>query len=364
MTTMVATAVAGRDVSNDAGEWFLTSGIRDAEGGVARFYRSDLGQNAPISTEITGYGASALISLYKQIGENRYLEAAMTTANYLVKTWDSDTETMPFECGRGAKYDSYFFDDGIIIRGLLSVWRVTRTSEFLATALRCGASMARDFFDGEHFGPILSLPEKTLAPYVSAQWSQSPGCYQLKSALGWYELWEIGKNEHHLKLYRSMLASALATHEAFLPGVTDEQKVMDRLHSYLYFLEGLLPVVHEEECADAMRHGIPKVAQYMQSIAPQFLRADVIAQLLRIRIFADDYSVLPLDSAAAEQEAAALVSFQSEEEDGRLSGGFWFGRRNGEIAPYMNPWVTSFALQALSMWNMRGRFKTDWRELI
>ena len=78
----------------------------------------------------------------------------------------------------------------------------------------------------------------------------------------------------------------------------------------------------------------------------------------------NDYGVLPLDCAAAEQEAAALLSFQSDEEDDRLSGGFWFGRRNGEIAPYMNPWVTSFALQALSMWNMRGRFKVDWRELI
>ncbi len=361
MSVMVAES---RDILNDVGEWLLSSGIRDADGGVARYYRSDLLQYAPVSTEITGYGATALVYLYKQSGEDRYLDAAMTTADYLVQAWDVETQTMPFERGPGSRAYSYFFDAGIIIRGLLSVWRLTRSPELLSTAMQCGASMARDFFDGSQFGPVLGLPGKMLRPYVPDQWSKSPGCYQLKAALGWYELWEIGKIEHHAELYRSMLASALATHATFLPGVSDEQKIMDRLHSYLYFLEGLLPALNEVECAETMRRGIPKVSQYLERISPQFVRADVLAQLLRIRVFADDYDVLPLDRTAAEKEATRLLGFQSEDEASRMAGGFWFGKRAGEITPYINPWVTSFALQALSMWNMTDRVKSDWRERI
>ena len=46
-----------------AGRWFLQSGIQEASGGVARYYRSDLRKNAPVSTEITGYAVSTLLFL-------------------------------------------------------------------------------------------------------------------------------------------------------------------------------------------------------------------------------------------------------------------------------------------------------------
>ena len=48
-----------------AGRWFLESGIQDDSGGVARYYRSDVGRNAGVSTEITGYAVSALVYLYR-----------------------------------------------------------------------------------------------------------------------------------------------------------------------------------------------------------------------------------------------------------------------------------------------------------
>ena len=47
-----------------AGKWLLDSGIQEPCGGVARFYRSETGKNKPISTEITGYSASALVYLF------------------------------------------------------------------------------------------------------------------------------------------------------------------------------------------------------------------------------------------------------------------------------------------------------------
>jgi len=120
---------------------------------------------------------------------------------------------------------------------------------------------------------------------------------------------------------------------------------MDRLHAFAYFLEGLLPCAAEERCAAAIRDGIRRMACHLREIAPAFERSDVYAQLLRLRVYADAAGVAPLDRAAAQQEAAALESFQAE------NGGFYFGRKGGVVLPYENPVSTAFALQALALWN-------------
>jgi hypothetical protein len=350
----------------DAGEWSLRSGIQEASGGVARYYLSDPERNAPVSTEITGYFAGSTLTMYKQCGDSRYLEAALRAAEYLVNAWDEECSAMPFERESDGQKYSYFFDTGIIIRGLLAVWREVGTPRFLAAAEKCGESMAEDFFDGKDFSPIIEIPYKNALPYEPARWSRSPGCYQLKAALGWYELWEATKQERYRTLYRSLLESALESDAYFLPRSDTDVRVMDRLHAYSYFLEGLLPVIDEEEYAHALASGIDRAAQYARAIAPEFLRSDVLAQVLRVRLFADQYGVAPLDRGAAEEELSLLKSFQSPDVDVRLNGGFWFGRKNGEVLPFMNPVSTAFSQQAIEMWDryQKGNRDLRWQSLI
>ena len=354
-------------IGQAAGEWFLSSGIQESNGGVARYYLSDRRQNAPLTTEITAYYASALACLSKQDSQGRYLEAAIDAATYLVEAWAPECSAMPFECeAKGSRY-SYFFDNGIIVRGLLAVWRACGNEEFLATAVKCGDSMMRDFFDGKNFSPILELPRKKPLPYEPASWSRSHGCYQLKAALGWYELWQITKNERYLAAYRQLLNASVASHASFLPGSDTDIPVVDRLHPYSYFLEGLLPMIAESpsaEVAGAMPEGIDRLAGFVRILAPLFLRSDAVAQLLRVRLFADQYGVVPLDEEAAQEEVSMLKSFQSDDPDPRLYGGFWFGRKNGEMLPFMNPVSTAFCYQALEMWNQRGQDSPDWHSLI
>jgi hypothetical protein len=351
-------------VCRGAGEWFLGSGIQETNGGVARYYFSDRKRNKPLSTEITGYTASALVNLYKQTSEVQYLDAAINAATYLVEAWDGSCAAMPFEYDEPNQRHSFFFDNGIIIRGLLAVWREFRNEDFLATAVKVGDSMAADFAIGNDFAPILELPSKTPEERNPQRWSRSSACYQLKAALGWYELWKVTNNDSYLKSYRQLLQSSLATHETFLPGVEDEFLVMDRLHPYCYFLEGLLPVIDEPAAAEATIWGIDRVAGFMRDIGPKFLRSDAVAQLLRMRIFADQFGVAPLDENVGQKEADVLQSFQSNDGDNALQGGFWFGKKNGEMMPFMNPVSTAFAYQALEMWNRRGGGTFEWLSLI
>jgi hypothetical protein len=320
--------------------WFLHSGIQESNGGVARYYRSDSQSNAPVSNEITGYAVSALL----YFGE---IDAAVRAARFLARqAWDDPSHTFPFE---PSSLLAYFFDVGIIVRGLLAVWRATGDEEFLDRAREGALSLAFDFLGDGAFHPVISLPEKQPPPY-EPRWSRSPGCYQLKSALAWREL----GGEYALRMFDTALNGALSTHVTFLDDEPDAERKMDRLHAYCYFLEALLWETEREQLGNDVRRaldsGIARVAALLREISPRFERSDVCAQLLRIRLVAHHLNAVALDENAAAEEASRAARYQSGSNDPRLRGGFWFGQSAGEILPFMNPVSTAFCAQALDLW--------------
>jgi hypothetical protein len=335
-----------------AGTWFLRSGIQQPEGGVARYYRGDVRSNLPISTEITGYTLSTLTYLHGATKDDRgaYLERATAAARFLVRAaWNPDTATMPFELEPPAL--TYFFDCGIIVRGLLSAWRAIGDAEFLDVAAALGTSMAADFAAPADIHPILSLPSKQPVQRDALSWSRCAGCYQLKAAMAWWELWEATADPHFRELYDRVLNNSLQTWADFLPGHPDRLRIVDRLHAFHYFLEGMLPRAGDPRCAAALRAGIPMAAAHVRNLASEFERSDVYAQLLRIRLYADAAGVVSLDREAARAEAQRLATFQVSDADPRVDGGFTFGRLRGSCIPHVNPVSTGFALQALALWH-------------
>ena len=336
-----------------AGRWFLHSGIQEASGGVARYYRSDLGQNARVSTEITGYAVSTLLFLHRaHAATRRTWKRPCGRGDFLTRdAWDPKLQTFPFELAPAPAF-TYFFDCGIIVRGLLAAWRATQDPEFLDTAIAAGRAMLADFPSDNGIHPILALPDKRPLAW-EPRWSASPGCYQLKSAMAWHELFEATGEREFECGYESALQAALENDRQFLPGESDQHRVMDRLHAYGYFLEGLLPVLDRPECAEAFRSGVDRAARLLREIAPVFARSDVYAQLLRARLLGDARGVLPLDETAAAHEAEQAASFQIE------SGGFLFGRKEGQPLPFVNPVSTAFCVQALAMWDDRRLAQLD-----
>ena len=334
----------------------MHSGIQESDGGVARFYRSDSATNAAVSTEITGYTASALAYLHSRTGKQEYLDAAVRAARYLThQAWDSAASTFPFEPGSDR---AYFFDIGIIVRGLLAVWRATGEEEFRARAQEAALSLAFDFLGDGSFHPVISLPDKQ--PLAEEpKWSRKPGCYQLKSALAWREMNDPGAAQ----MFDAALAFALASHETFLEEETDREKLMDRLHAYCYFLEALLFTSEGEN----VNWGIRRVARLLREIQPVFERSDVNAQLLRIRLVAHHLGLVSLDEDAAREEASRTASFQAlESTDVRVRGGFWFGRKGVSMLPFSNPVSTAFCAQALALWDdhQAGRWSFELSRLI
>lgn len=335
-----------------AGRWLLHSGIQAPSGGFARYYDAAAGRYKPVSTEITGYAASALIYLFEITGNEEYLERARQTARFLVRAWDRQLRTFPYEYpspSAESEHLAYFFDCGIIVRGLLAVWGATGDEQFLDIARAAACSMIQDFRASDDYHPVLLLPAKQPLPR-SGQWSRGSGCYQLKAATAWRDLAEITGEGAFGDAYLEMLARALETHATFLPGTSCREDVMDRLHAYAYFLEGLLPVAERPECRKAYVEGIHAIDSLAKEIEPAFVRVDVYAQLLRARLYS------AMDSGARDcgrYMADELLAFQAVNHDPRISGGFYFGRRAGSISPQVNPVSTVFALQALAMWRQQ-----------
>jgi Beta-L-arabinofuranosidase, GH127 catalytic domain len=348
-----------------AGAWFLNSGIQEASGGVARYFLADAQQNRAVSTEITGYAVSMLTYLYALTRNQQYLDAARRAASFLTKTaWDSQQRIFPFECSE--KPLAYFFDSGIIVRGLLSLWRVTGDRELIDIAKECGRSMATLFAAGRHseYHPILQLPDHVPLPRVD-QWSRMPGCYQLKAALAWDDLYEATGEADYLRWYEELLSESLRTHESFLPGAEGD-RVMDRLHAYCYFLEAIVVRADRAEVAVALVSGMARVSKYLREIEPQFARADVYAQLLRVRLLSENAGVAVVDRLDASSEAEKLAAFQLHDPDPRVAGGFYFARRGDALQPHINPVSTAFGLQALMMWRqyLDGELKFSINSLI
>lgn len=348
-----------------AGCWFLSSGIQEPSGGVARYYCLDEKQNRAVSNEITGYAASTLAYLHSITGAEKFRDAAIRAARFLSgDAWDPAVSAFPFEPGSNL---AYFFDTGIIVRGLLAVWRITKEEQFLARARDAALSLAFDFLGEGDFHPIITLPDKQ--PLSRERWwSRGPGCYQLKSALAWRDIADACGDQHARQLYDAMLMQALQTHESFLSREPDAEKRMDWLHPYAYFLEGLLPSASRPEVRSALESGLARASAVRRDIAPVFERSDVPAQLLRVRLIAHHLGAVPLDEEEAREEAAHVASYQdsADHPDLRLRGGFYFGKRRGRLLPFSNPVSTGFALQALELWRQHqsGRWSFDLHQLI
>lgn len=322
-----------------AGEWLLKSGIQSANGGVARYYRSDLGRNEPISTEITGYVASGLVYLYEKTGIGAFAERAIHTANFLADcAWDQELQTFPFEYP--GRPPAFFFDCGIIVRGLLAVWRMSDDKKYLHAAIAGGRGMLRDFDSGTDFHPILELPSKQPAPR-DARWSRSSGCYQLKSAMAWRELADVTGDSIFSRAYDRFVAFAIEEQSRFLPGSPEENRVMDRLHAYSYFLEALVSYGLD------VKAGVARASSYLYEIRPRFARSDVYAQLLRVKMLGG----VALETAPEEiRELEKFQAINHQPSDSAIEGGFYFGVKAGQFLPYVNPVSTVFAMQALEMW--------------
>ena len=115
-----------------------------------------------------------------------------------------------------------------------------------------------------------------------------------------------------------------------------------------------------------IRGSLLEIENISQEIGHKYHRCDVIAQLLRLRLYADRLGVMELDFQQAENEAAAIEELQAQSADPKVDGGFAFALKASRPVQHYNPATAVLAIQALQMWEQaaRGSFREGWEVLI
>lgn len=156
------------EVLKDNVEWLLDSGIRIRNGPKKGAMYGWKNLNPPsypfIYNEITGYAITAFLYIYSELGEPEALQAAKDSANWMVKNIRSSSsylllagsiETHNFNQKGDLSNQIYAFDNGMVIIGLLNLYKVINDTNLLKYAEKMAKSLIERFFDGSKLIAVL-----------------------------------------------------------------------------------------------------------------------------------------------------------------------------------------------------------------
>src|ERR687884_1202796 len=156
-------------VFKDNVEWLLRSGIRIKNGlkkGAMYGWKNLNPPSYPFTyNEITGYAITSFLYKYSELGEPEALEAAKDSANWIVKNIRSSSssyllpagsiETHNFNQKGDLSNQIYAFDNGMVIIGLLNLYKVINDTNLLKYAEKMAKSLIERFFDGSKLIAVL-----------------------------------------------------------------------------------------------------------------------------------------------------------------------------------------------------------------
>lgn len=341
--------------------WLMRSGIQHPTGAVFAEYDSLTNSYTRVSTEAAAWSIQAVLGLGEPPDESRR-NVAIAAGRYLMeRSFDLQTDLFVDDPTAEPRLSSFL--SGITaLRALIALWRVTGDAAYSECADRCGRSiqvrMTR--VDGSFFRQF-----NATAGYPGGE---GGGPEQLKASAAFLQLAEEGNMPELRSAAESLLKFALARHEAFVnEPVSNLDARLGKLRDYALFLEGLLPFAAERlEAGSALQAGIVRLEQEARDIDADQLPPALLAQPLRLRLFADLMGLGELDRSRAELEADLLREYQLQSSDPSLEGAFGSVRDTTEIGASLEPHPTVISLQALEFWNdaTTDGFRRTWRDLI
>ncbi|MDX2479512.1 MAG: hypothetical protein QNK24_04145 [Desulfuromusa sp.] len=273
--------------------------------------------------EIAGYYLAYLASLMVETSKKQRFakHAARQVGLWIRECWTSEIATTRIYTGKSADWRNdyiFAFDLAMILKGLASAracgvdaWRGRQISEFIKS----------EFIDER--GSLRAVIART-SNQPPDTWSTGIDGHQLKSAAG---LIAWGKHSNDRTMYRLGQSTLQSLTRG---GICDWPHLP--LHPRLYALEGVL-------LCGLAKPGLmaPVLTSILISIDIVTERTDVIAQLLRLALFAQMEGLLV--------DTLALHLLDSIDADGSVVF------RVNQIDEERNTWCAIFARQALHFYN-------------
>lgn len=380
MTTAFKEQTSLQTQIDKAAAWLLNSGVQVQsdnprhQQGFVSWYDSETETMPYVYSEITGYLTTLMCALYDSTQDERFLTSARGAGDWLVRT--AHPTTGGFRCLypiQSTRFDYkqgqiYTFDSGVILSGLVDLFRATGAASYLAAAVTVADWLVRDVQkpNGAFF-PVYNVDENAFLE-SDQEWSLCSGSYHTKVAIGLINLFEVTGNTKYRDAAVKACDFALLFQKADGRFVSFPAEGGTNSHPHAYSAEGLWvvgTVLGRQDYLDASARATQWLLDWQspEGVIPRHFhdgkplyneRVDILAQTLRLAAIHIGEGRLTLThelQAKLDQLVTLIQRHQAQSDDKRIDGGFYFGRlSDGSIMPHVNVWVTAFAIQGLSLY--------------
>ena len=361
-------------------EWLLKSGIRIKDGDDKGALYGWKNLNPPsypfVYSEITGYAVSCFSWICSELGRPEALHAAKEAAQWIIRKMNSE-----FLLAAGyVKEDSfvqkgdlsnqiYLFDNGMVMIGLLNLYKISRKKDLLQFASNMADSLLKHFFNGSNISAALLDRFYKPMEMNEVKWSTVPGGYHSKLSMGLLELSKLTDNTNYIRISNAICDFAMSLQNPDGRFEMRPKSEITYLHPQLYACEGLIySGIYEsnEKYLNSGLQGIIWAAEQLNdrgglprdNSGASVEQSDAMCQLLRLLILCHSDLVKLIDESSLTEMIkklhARIIDFCI------ISG----NDDRGSIKYHLGvdtacSWCTMFCLQALTLWQKRTTGQTN-----
>lgn len=362
-------------------QWINSSGLfqekGENKGGVHSYFDQNKHEFGFLYPEITGYFISTQRFLYEISKDQKFVDNAISSAEWLIGIYEKHggiIQGINSDKSRGNLV--YTFDTAICANAFLDCYLLTKNEKYL------------------HFSKSLSLwiinealeTDGTLKPYQNLEidnfeedknlWYKQKGCLHIKVAIPLIRLYDLTKDEIFLNSALSISNSITKYQKSDGRILLHSDEKIIHLHSLSYALEGLLHCYnitknseYLERCINCLQWCQSKINKdgsmmlWYDGKYPNAKTSYHTAQIIRLMILVDLATKSHNFSESIEKLLTHLKSFQVNDEDYRINGGFYEEHYKTllgwKIRKRVNSWGSFFALQAMYWVNNRNSLSLE-----
>ena len=361
--------------------WLLCSDIRIKNGSDRGAVYGWKNLNPPvypfIYNEITGYAITSFSWIYSEFSEPAALQAAKESSEWIIKNMQSyllvagRTKIDNFDEKGDLSNQIYAFDNGMIMIGLLNLYKITTDPNLLMVAEHMAKVLIERFFDGSKLTALLDNSYKPIinnysGRNYSTKWSTLSGGYHCKLSLGLLELSMLTNNRFYAEVSNSLCNFAKTLQKPDGRFTTNPDSEISYLHPHLYACEGLIYAGIKQSNEDYYTSGLKGIKWAMKQINSttgglprdsadkSVEQSDCISQLLRLLILCR--SRLSVKKSSSNYLVDALIDrLHSRLLDFYIPVGQDKGGMRYQLAlESACSWCTMFSMQALRLWSKRN----------
>ena len=356
--------------------WLEESGIQNTKqsklnGSVNAWYDPNSKKYSFVYSEINGYFMTMMVFLYKRTGDIKYLEKGLKSAKWLIS--NAQEKNGGFRClflidksssHSHKKNQIYSFDNGIILNGLVALYKETKKAFLIKSAKKCASWIINYCIDKNCLvKPVYEIDENKFFE-SDKEWSTTSGSYHSKIAIGLANLYTVIKNKIYIHSAIKICNTSLKFQERNGRFVSFPFKGGTNAHPHCYSAEGLWVLgtfLKKKKYLFASKKAkdwiLSKQNQFGR-IPRLFLiessnfneRIDSIAQTIRLVLLTQKQKKMSINEKnKLKKLVKILINYQNPEAKNlKERGAFKWGKySSGKFSNHSNSWVTFFAIQAL-----------------